>query len=164
MMTDTLSPPAPVVIEHIDVLRIMEMIPHRYPLLMIDRVRDVHVGQSAVGIKNVSINEQFFAGHFPGRPVMPGVLMIEAMAQTAAVLVVATLGAEAEGKLVYFMTIDEARFRKPVGPGDRIELRVVRQHNRRNVWKFSGEAWVEGQKMAEAIFSAMILDEKSSAA
>jgi 3-hydroxyacyl-[acyl-carrier-protein] dehydratase len=145
-------------IERLDILRIMEMIPHRYPLLMIDRVENLHLGESAVGIKNVSINEGFFVGHFPGKPVMPGVLIVEAMAQTAAVLVVATMGPTAEGKLVYFMTIDEARFRKPVGPGDRLELRVVRQQNRRNVWKFSGEAWVDGQKMAEAIFSAMIVD------
>jgi 3-hydroxyacyl-[acyl-carrier-protein] dehydratase len=164
-MTSTealLSPavtPAPA-IERIDILRIMEMIPHRYPMLMIDRIERVYLGESAVGIKNVSINESFFNGHFPGKPVMPGVLIVEAMAQTAAALVVATMGTEAEGKLVYFMTIDEARFRRPVMPGDRLELRVVRQQNRRNVWKFSGEAWVDGQKMAEAIFSAMIVDEK----
>jgi 3-hydroxyacyl-[acyl-carrier-protein] dehydratase len=164
-MTSTealLSPaasPAPA-IERIDILRIMEMIPHRYPMLMIDRIERVYLGESAVGIKNVSINESFFNGHFPGKPVMPGVLIVEAMAQTAAALVVATMGADAESKLVYFMTIDEARFRRPVMPGDRLELRVVRQQNRRNVWKFSGEAWVDGQKMAEAIFSAMIVDEK----
>jgi 3-hydroxyacyl-[acyl-carrier-protein] dehydratase len=155
--SEALLSPAPA-IERIDIMRIMEMIPHRYPMLMIERVEQLHLGNSAVGIKNVSINEGFFAGHFPNKPVMPGVLIVEAMAQTAAVLVVATMGPQAEGKLVYFMTIDEARFRKPVMPGDRLELRVVRQQNRRNVWKFSGEAWVDGQKMAEAIFSAMIVD------
>jgi 3-hydroxyacyl-[acyl-carrier-protein] dehydratase len=159
MTTEVLLSPAPAPsIQRIDILRIMEMIPHRYPLLMIDRVENVHLGVSAVGIKNVSINESFFAGHFPGRPVMPGVLIVEAMAQTAAVLVVATIGQAAEGKLVYFMTINEARFRKPVGPGDRLELHITRQQNRRNVWKFSGEAWVDGQKVAEAVFSAMIVD------
>lgn len=159
-VTDLVAPTATRV-DDIDILRIMGMIPHRYPMLMLDRVVDVHLGDKATGIKNVTINEPFFTGHFPGRPVMPGVLIVEAMAQTAAVLVVATMGEEAEGKLVYFMTIDEARFRRPVVPGDRLELRVVRQQNRRNVWKFQGEGWVDGQKVAEAVFSAMILDEKA---
>jgi len=144
----------------IDVMRIMQMIPHRYPMLMIERVVDIVLGESAVGIKNVSINEPFFAGHFPSRPVMPGVLIIEAMAQTAAVLVVSTLGSEAEGKLVYFMTVDEARFRKPVTPGDTVHIHVSKQRNRGNVWKFKGEAKVNGVLVAEAIYSAMILDEK----
>ncbi|WP_448187396.1 3-hydroxyacyl-ACP dehydratase FabZ [Azospirillum sp. sgz301742] len=144
----------------IDVMRIMQMIPHRYPMLMIERVVDIVLGESAVGIKNVSINEPFFAGHFPSRPVMPGVLLIEAMAQTAAVLVVSTLGEEAEGKLVYFMTIDEARFRKPVTPGDTVHIHVAKQRHRANVWKFKGEAKVNGVLVAEAIYSAMILDQK----
>src|SRR5919206_1681841 len=124
----------------IDMQRIVEMIPHRYPFLMIDRVVDVVPNESAVGIKNVSINEPHFLGHFPQRPVMPGVLIIEAMAQTAAVLVVRTLGREAEGKLVYFMSIDNARFRKPVVPGDTLHIHVRKQRNRANVWKFVGEA------------------------
>ncbi|WP_431858808.1 3-hydroxyacyl-ACP dehydratase FabZ [Azospirillum sp.] len=144
----------------LDVMRIMQMIPHRYPMLMIEKVVDITLGESATGIKNVSINEPFFAGHFPTRPVMPGVLIIEAMAQTAAVLVVSTLGANAEGKLVYFMTIDEARFRKPVMPGDTLHIHVTKQRHRGNVWKFQGEAKVNGVLVAEAIYSAMILDEK----
>ncbi|HYH22560.1 MAG TPA: 3-hydroxyacyl-ACP dehydratase FabZ [Azospirillum sp.] len=144
----------------IDIMRVMQMIPHRYPMLMIDRVVDVVLGESAVGVKNVTINEPFFAGHFPSRPVMPGVMMIEAMAQTAAVLVVATLGTEAEGKLVYFMTVDEARFRKPVMPGDTLHIHVTKVRSRGNVWKFKGEAKVGETLCSEAIFSAMILDEK----
>src|SRR5919205_2578851 len=143
----------------IDIQRIVEMIPHRYPFLMIDRVIDVVPNESAVGLKNVSINEPFFQGHFPQRPVMPGVLIIESMAQTAAVLVVQTLGREAEGKLVYFMSIENARFRRPVFPGDCLHVHVTKQRNRGNVWKFEGRAEVGGQLMAEAIFAAMILDD-----
>lgn len=143
----------------VDILRIMEMIPHRYPFLMIDRVVDIIPDTSAVGVKNVTINEPFFAGHFPRRPVMPGVLIIEAMAQTAAVLVVQTLGGASEGKLVYFMMVDEARFRKPVMPGDTLYVHVTKQRNRGNVWKFRGEAKVNGTLVAEAIYAAMILDE-----
>lgn len=142
----------------ISIERIMEMIPHRYPFLMIDRIIDYVPAEFAIGLKNVSINEPFFTGHFPGKPVMPGVLIIEAMAQTCAVLVVHTMGKEAEGKLVYFMTIDEARFRRPVGPGDALHVRVDKQHARRNVWKFNCVATVEGVKVAEAIVSAMIVD------
>lgn len=142
----------------IDIQRIMEMIPHRHPFLMIDRVIDVVTNQRATGIKNVSINENYFQGHFPTRPVMPGVLIIEAMAQTAAVLVVHTLGPEAEGKLVYFMSVDNARFRRPVFPGDTLQVHVVKQRNRGNVWKFEGQAKVGDQLMAEAVFAAMILD------
>jgi 3-hydroxyacyl-[acyl-carrier-protein] dehydratase len=143
----------------IDVERIMQMIPHRYPFLMIDRVVEVVPGESATGIKNVSVNEHYFQGHFPQRPVMPGVLIIEAMAQTAAVLVVHTLGSGAEGKLVYFMSVDSARFRRPVVPGDRLRVEVVRQRNRGNVWKFEGQAKVDGKLMAEATFAAMIMDD-----
>jgi len=142
----------------IDIVQVMRMIPHRYPMLMIDRVVDVIPNVSAVGIKNVSVNEPFFQGHFPGHPVMPGVLVIESMAQTAGVLVVATLGPDAEGKLVYFMTIDEARFRKPITPGDTVRIHVTKVRNRGNVWKFKGEAIVDGQVRAEALYSAMILD------
>lgn len=142
----------------IDVSRIMDMIPHRYPFLMIDRVIRAVPNERAVGIKNVSINEHFFQGHFPQRPVMPGVLIVEAMAQTAGVLVVHTLGPESEGKLVYFMSVDSARFRKPVVPGDVLELHVAKIRNRGPVWKFSAEAQVAGQLVAEATYSAMILD------
>jgi 3-hydroxyacyl-[acyl-carrier-protein] dehydratase len=143
----------------VDIQRIMEMIPHRHPFLMIDKVIDVVSNVRATGIKNVSINEQYFQGHFPTRPVMPGVLIIEAMAQTAAVLVVHTLGPASEGKLVYFMSVDNARFRRPVFPGDILHVRVAKQRNRGNVWKFEGRAEVGGQLMAEAVFAAMILDD-----
>ncbi|MEK6745720.1 MAG: 3-hydroxyacyl-ACP dehydratase FabZ [Rickettsiales bacterium] len=142
----------------IPIERIMEMIPHRYPFLMIDRIIEWQLGEFAVGLKNVTINEPFFTGHFPGKPVMPGVLIIEAMAQTAAILVVKTLGKEAEGKLVYFMSIDEAKFRKVVVPGDCLHVRVDKQQSRRNVWKFSCVATVEGAKVAEAVICAMIVN------
>jgi 3-hydroxyacyl-[acyl-carrier-protein] dehydratase len=142
----------------IDTLRIMQLIPHRYPFLMIDRVVGVIAGAEATGIKNVSINEYYFQGHFPTRPVMPGVLIIEAMAQTAAVLVVHTLGPEAEGKLVYFMSVDSGRFRRPVFPGDCLAVRVVKKQQRGNVWKFDGTAHVQDKLTAEATFAAMIMD------
>jgi 3-hydroxyacyl-[acyl-carrier-protein] dehydratase len=142
----------------IDIGRIMQMIPHRYPFLMIDRVVEAVANISAVGIKNVTINEPFFQGHFPTQPVMPGVLLIEAMAQTAAVLVVHSLGESAEGKLVYFMTIDDARFRRPVVPGDSLRILVTRHKQRGHVWKFRGEARVGDALAAEASFGAMILE------
>jgi len=143
----------------IDINRIIQMIPHRYPFLLVDRVIDVIAGESAVGLKNVTINEPFFQGHFPSRPVFPGVLIVEAMAQTAAVLVVETLGASAEGKLVYFMSVDTCRFRKPVGPGDQLMIHVAKERSRGNVWKFRGEAKVAGVLVAEATYAAMIMDE-----
>ncbi|MDA8231252.1 MAG: 3-hydroxyacyl-ACP dehydratase FabZ [Magnetospirillum sp.] len=142
----------------IDINRIVEMIPHRYPFLMVDRVIEVVPDRSAIGIKNVSINEPFFQGHFPQRPIMPGVLIIESMAQTAAVLVVETLGPSAEGKLVYFMSVDNARFRKPVGPGDQLHVHVHKERSRGNVWRFRAEAKVDGVLMAEATYAAMIMD------
>ncbi len=143
-----------------DIMRIMEMIPHRYPFLMIDRVVDIEKDVCATGIKNVSINEPHFQGHFPRQPVMPGVLLIESMAQTAAVLVVKTLEGAAAGKLVYFMTVDEGRFRRPVFPGDSVRVHVTKLRNRGNVWKFRGEAKVDGQVRAQATFSAMIMDDE----
>jgi 3-hydroxyacyl-[acyl-carrier-protein] dehydratase len=146
-------------VTQVNVQRIMEMIPHRHPFLMIDKVVDIVANARATGIKNVSINENFFRGHFPTRPVMPGVLIIEAMAQTAAVLVVHTLGPESEGKLVYFMSVDNARFRRPVFPGDRLDVHVTKQRHRGNVWKFEGRAKVGDNLMAEAVFAAMILNE-----
>jgi 3-hydroxyacyl-[acyl-carrier-protein] dehydratase len=136
---------------------IMGLLPHRYPFLMIDRVEDIVVGESAVGTKNVTINEPFFQGHFPAQAVMPGVLIVEAMAQTAAALVMYTLGEEAHGKVVYFMSVDEARFRKPVVPGDTLKIHVTRIQNRRSVWKFKGEAKVDGVLVANASYSAMIM-------
>lgn len=158
-MAMTEQPVAPGVVDTIDVMRIMQMIPHRYPFLMIDRVVDLVPDHSAVGIKNVSINESYFQGHFPRQPVMPGVLVIECMAQTAAVLVVETLEGAAAGKLVYFMAIEDCRFRKPVVPGDRLHIHVTKTRRRGNVWKFSGEARVDGTLMAEARFTAMIMDD-----
>jgi 3-hydroxyacyl-[acyl-carrier-protein] dehydratase len=140
----------------IEIDRIRRMIPHRFPMLMIDRVVDVVADEKATGIKNVTINEPFFAGHFPSEPVMPGVLIIEAMAQTAAVLVVHTLGSAMEGSLVYFMTVDQARFRKPVVPGDTIRIHVEKLRKRANVWKFSGRAVVGESLVAEATYAAMI--------
>jgi 3-hydroxyacyl-[acyl-carrier-protein] dehydratase len=153
----------PDVIAEIDIQRIMQMIPHRYPFLLIDRVVNVVTGESAIGIKNVSINEAYFQGHFPQHPVLPGVLMIEAMAQTAAVLVVHTLGSDSEGKLVYFMSVDNARFRHPVFPGDQLHVHVVRKQNRGSVWKFEGHAMVGDKLMAEATFAAMIRDREPGA-
>ncbi len=143
----------------VDINAIMRMIPHRYPFLMIDKVADIVANESAVGIKNVSIAEPHFQGHFPTRPVMPGVLIVEAMAQTAAVLVVETLGAEAAGKLVYFMSVDRARFRKPVVPGDVLYVHVTKDRTRGSVWRFNGEAKVDGTLVAEATFTAMIMDD-----
>ena len=145
--------------ETADILRIVEMIPHRYPMLMIYRVVDMVRDRSATGIKNVSINEPQFRGHFPNHPVMPGVMIVESMAQTAAVMVVNTLGPEAEGKLVYFMSIDGARFRRPVVPGDTMNVHVTKVRNRGPVWKFRAVAKVEGNVVAEAEFAAMIRED-----
>ncbi len=146
-------------VETFDIARIMGAIPHRYPFLLVDRIVDVVKGTSAVGVKNVSINEPFFQGHFPAHPVMPGVLIVESMAQTAGVLVVETLGPEARGKLVYFLSIDGAKFRRPVVPGDQMRVHVAKERQRGNIWKFRGEAKVDGKVAAEAVISAMILDQ-----
>jgi 3-hydroxyacyl-[acyl-carrier-protein] dehydratase len=143
---------------NVDAKGIMRMIPHRYPLLLIDRVENMISDVTATGVKNVSMAEPVFQGHFPTDPVLPGVMIIEAMAQTAAVLVVHTLGAAFEGKLVYFMSVDNARFRRPVLPGDQLRLIVRKDRHRGPVWKFIGEAKVEGQLVAEATFAAMIRD------
>ena len=151
--------PAGGVIDAIDINRIMAMIPHRYPMLLIDLVVDIVPGESAVGIKNVTINEPQFQGHFPQRPVMPGVLIVEAMAQTAAVLVVQTLGTEVEGKLLYFMSIDNCRFRRPVGPGDVMHLHVSKERAKGKVWKFRGTVYVDEILCSEASFMAMLADE-----
>jgi len=142
----------------IDVKGVMRMIPHRPPFLMIDRVENMRTDIEATGVKMVSIGEPYFQGHFASDPVMPGVLIIEAMAQTAAVLVVHTLGAAFQGKLVYFMSVDDCRFRKPVVPGDELKLHVTKDRSRGMIWKFNGAATVAGQKVAEATFAAMIRD------
>lgn len=141
-----------------DIAQIMHAIPHRYPFLLVDRVVELVKDVSCVGIKNVTINENFFQGHFPTMPVMPGVLIIECMAQTAAVLVVETLGPAWAGKLVYFMTVDSAKFRKPVVPGDQMRVHVTKARQRGNIWKFTAEAKVDGKVVAEATYAAMILD------
>ena len=145
-------------LDAVDIAGVMQMIPHRYPFLLVDRVIDILADRSAIGIKNVTINEAFFQGHFPKNPVMPGVLIIEAMAQTAAVLVVHSLGPSAAGKLVYFMSIENARFRKPVTPGDQLRIHVNKDRSRGNVWKFSAEAKVDGRLVAEATYAAMLMD------
>jgi 3-hydroxyacyl-[acyl-carrier-protein] dehydratase len=168
---DTAAPPTPPaadasrasgeVGETVDVARIMRAIPHRYPFLLIDRVLEMVLNRSAIGVKNVTINEPFFEGHFPGHPVMPGVLIIEAMAQTAAVLVVETIGPDAAGKVVYFMSIEGAKFRRPVVPGDQLRIHIVKERSRGNVWKFHAVARVDGISVAEATYAAMIMDRAS---
>jgi 3-hydroxyacyl-[acyl-carrier-protein] dehydratase len=141
----------------LDILQIMELLPHRYPFLLIDKLVELVPNESAVGIKNVTFNEPFFQGHFPGRPIMPGVLIIEAMAQTAACVVVQGMP-KSDKRLVYFMSVENARFRKPVVPGDQLRIHVKKERNRGNVWRFAGEARVDGQLMAEATYTAMIVD------
>ncbi len=143
---------------HLDVNRIMKAIPHRYPFLMLDRIVSLTPMEEAVGLKSVSVSEPHFQGHFPVQPIMPGVLIIESMAQTAAVMVVESLGQASTGKLVYFMSLENAKFRKPVVPGDTLYLHVVKTQQRGPVWKFSGIAYVQGEKVADAVFSAMIRD------
>ena len=146
----------------LDIDGIKERIPHRAPILLIDRVREIVADRSAVGVKAVSNGEPFFEGHFPDYPIMPGVLIVEAMAQTAACVACVTLGKETRGKLVFFTTIDSARFRKPVRPGDLLELHVEKLVAKGPLWKFKGIAMVEGKKVAEADFGAMIVDPGNS--
>lgn len=145
-------------LQAIDIDRILDLLPHRYPFLLVDRIEDIDGDKSGVGIKNVTFNEPIFQGHFPGNPVFPGVLMIEAMAQTAGALVINNRASDGGGKIVYFMTIDKARFRKPVRPGDTLRIRVNLLRARSNVWKYKGEARVNGTLVAEAEISAMIAD------
>ena len=140
-----------------DIQEIKRMIPHRYPFLFIDAVREIKVNESAVGIKNVTINEPHFQGHFPTKPIMPGVMIVEAMAQTASVLVVKTLDLIDQELLVYFMTLDKCRFRQLVQPGDVLELHVKVLRGRGKIWKFWGEGKVGGKVVAEAEFAAMIV-------
>ena len=142
----------------LDIGRVMAALPHRYPMLLVDRVEDLVLDTSIVAIKAVTINEGFFQGHFPGRPIMPGVLIVEALAQAAGILAVESLGLAGSGKLVYFMAIDGAKFRKPVEPGVLLRLEASFVQKRASVCKFAGRATVDGQLVAEANFTAMIAD------
>ena len=141
-----------------DLDEIKRLIPHRYPFLLIDKVENIIIGKSALGIKNVTVNEPYFQGHFPSKPIMPGVLIIEAMAQTAAILVSKTIKIVDHDFLVYFMTINNAKFRKLVQPGDVLKLKVLVERNRGNTWKFSGNAFVEKNLVTEANFTAMMIE------
>lgn len=145
------------VLESIDIQEILKALPHRYPFLLVDRIIDIDGDRAGVGIKNVTANEPHFTGHFPGQPIMPGVLLIEGMAQTAGALCVLNADDSDFANLVYFMTIDKAKFRKPVIPGDRVEYHMTKTRNRKNIWWFAGKAMVDGQKVAEAEISAMLL-------
>lgn len=148
-------------LESLDILQIMRLLPHRYPFLLIDRVIEIDGDNSAIGIKNVTFNEPHFTGHFPEQPVMPGVLIVEAMAQTAGAICIRNTGLD-KPSLVYFMTIDNAKFRKPVVPGDRLEIHVKKLKQRGNIWRFACEAIVEGSKVAEAEISAMMSPKTAS--
>ncbi|TAL27787.1 MAG: 3-hydroxyacyl-ACP dehydratase FabZ [Nitrospirae bacterium] len=138
----------------IDINGIQELLPHRYPFLMVDRIIELEPNTRAVGIKNVTINEPFFQGHFPGNPIMPGVLTVEAMAQIAGVL---AFGSGVQGNAVFFMSIEKAKFRKPVVPGDQLRMEIKVLQQRGNVWKFSGTATVDEKVVSEADFTAMVL-------
>ena len=140
-----------------DIIKVMALLPHRYPFLMIDRIIDARADEYGVGLKNVTINEPQFQGHFPGKPVMPGVLLVEGMAQTAGALCVLAQGPDARASLVYFMTIDKAKFRKPVTPGDQVHFHMTRTAKKRNMWWFRGEAKVAGTLVCEAEISAMMV-------
>lgn len=145
------------VIEEVKIGEILKLLPHRYPFLLVDKLKNVVPGESGVGIKNVTMNEPFFQGHFPDNPVMPGVLQIEAMAQTAGLIVLLAFPEEERsGNSVYFMTVDEVKFRKPILPGDVIEFTVKKEQAVRNVFKFRGEAKVDGKLVSQATFSAMV--------
>ncbi|MBX6425859.1 MAG: 3-hydroxyacyl-ACP dehydratase FabZ [Variibacter sp.] len=142
----------------LDIQQIMAALPHRYPFLLVDRIERIVGDESCVGIKNVTINEPFFPGHFPGRPVMPGVLLLEGMAQTAGVICAMALGRTEPARSVYLLTIDKAKFRRPVVPGDRVEFHMNKINQRRTMWWFRGEAKVDGQIVCEAEIGAMIAE------
>lgn len=145
-------------LESADIMRILQLLPHRYPFLLVDRIKDIAGDESCTGIKNVTVNEPHFQGHFPKQPIMPGVLIVEGMAQTAGALCVNNLGVNGSNKLVYFMSIDSAHFRKPVVPGDTLEYRVRKLRRRGTVWKFACEGYVDGTRVADAELTAMIVD------
>lgn len=140
-----------------NVREIQNILPHRYPFLLVDRILDIDPKVKAVGLKNVTANEYFFQGHFPGHPIMPGVLIVEAMAQVAGIL---AFHSGAQGKSVYFMSIEKAKFRRPVVPGDQLRFEITVVQNRNNVWKFSGQAFVDDQVVAGADFTAMVTEKE----
>ena len=157
-MSSTAEGPVATATGPLDIKRVMAALPHRYPMLLVDRVEELVVDQRIAAIKAVTINEPFFNGHFPGRPIMPGVLIVEALAQAAGVLAVESLGLAGSGKLVYFMAIDDAKFRLPVEPGVLLRLEVAFVQKRARVCKFAGRAMVDGKVAAQANFTAMIAD------
>jgi 3-hydroxyacyl-[acyl-carrier-protein] dehydratase len=152
------------VLETADIHRVLQLLPHRYPFLLVDRIYDMDADVSCVGVKNVTMNEPFFQGHFPQFPVMPGVLIIEGLAQTAGALCIAHAGQDYRTELVYFMGIDNAKFRKPVLPGDQLHFHVKKIRNRGRVWRFKCEAKVEGKVVAEADISAMLANSSDARA
>lgn len=161
-MTNETGAPAEagsVAVQTLDISGLMACLPHRYPFLMVDKISHMEGSRYIVGVKNVTFNEPHFLGHFPGQPVMPGVLIVEGMAQTAGAACVASGDAGGKAKVVYFMTVDKCKFRKPVVPGDRLEYHMTRINRRRNMWWFKGEAKVDGQIVAEAELGAMIVVE-----
>lgn len=156
-MTEEIKETPDNIIEELRIGEILKLLPHRYPFLLVDKLKNIVPGESGIGIKNVTMNEPFFEGHFPENPVMPGVLQIEAMAQTAGIIVLTAFPEEERsGNSVYFMTVDEVKFRKPILPGDVIEFTVKKEQAVRNVFKFRGEARVDGKLVSQAIFSAMV--------
>jgi 3-hydroxyacyl-[acyl-carrier-protein] dehydratase len=144
----------------IEIKEIMTILPHAYPFLLVDRIIEIEPGKRIVGIKNVTYNEPFFPGHFPGRPIMPGVLIVEAMAQTSGVLVISSMSEEERHRLVYFLGIDNVKFRKPVIPGDQLRLESEITKHRQSIWGFRGKALVDGKLVAEAEFLAMLGEER----
>ena len=151
---------APTTLQSADIVKILDLLPHRYPFLLVDRIIEIEGDRSCIGIKNVTFNEPQFTGHFPTRPIFPGVLLIEGMAQTAGAICVASRAADqAPPKQVFFMTIDKVKFRKPVEPGDTVRFHMTKLNNRRNMWWYRGEARVEGTLVCEAELSAMLVAE-----
>lgn len=147
----------------LDIQKVMSLLPHRYPMLLVDKVKDIEGAESAIGIKNVTINEEIFNGHFPGHPIFPGVFILEALAQTAGLIVMNQMEAKAQDILIYFMSMDNVKFRKPVMPGDQLELHVKKIQSRAHVWKYQGYAKVDGKIHAEAQLTAMISDRSEAA-
>lgn len=146
-------------LQALDIMRLMDVLPHRYPFLLVDRITDIDADRAAIGVKNVTINEPQFQGHFPNSPVFPGVFIVEGMAQTAGAICVLSLGTDRPPTLVYFLSIDKCKFRKPVGPGDVIYYHVTKMKSRGMIWKYQCEARVNGVKVAEAELTAMLAEQ-----